>query len=139
MQAELATDDWLTAFKEAINESSTYHQAGERWDSRLGLAFLADDQHAGDRYVVLELRDGRCERAEFVSEEEFERSTFRLAGPWGRWQQLASGRLEPLKAIVLKRIEVVGDLLRIAGFLPAAKALLECACSVTKRDEEPVG
>ncbi|MDX1510675.1 MAG: SCP2 sterol-binding domain-containing protein [Nitriliruptorales bacterium] len=137
MQAELATDDWLTAFQEAINESSTYHQAGERWDSRLGLAFLADEQHDDNRYVVLELREGRCERAEFVTADEFERSTYRLAGPWTRWQQLANGRLEPLKAIVLKRIEVVGDLLRIAGFLPAAKALLECACSVTKHSDEP--
>jgi putative sterol carrier protein len=138
VQAQLATDDWLVALKEEINRSSDYHQAGGRWDSSLGMAFLADEHDDRDAYVVLDLREGRCERAAFVSEDQYRQSTYRLAGPWDRWHQLCGGRLEPLKAIILKRLEFGGDLLRMAGFLPAAKALLDCACRVTDQVDEPI-
>lgn len=138
VQAQLATDDWLVALKDEINRSSDYHQAGGRWESSLGLAFLSDEHDDRDAYVVLDLRDGRCEHAALVSEEEYRESTYRLAGSWERWLQLAGGRLEPLKAIILKRLEFGGDLLRMAGFLPAAKALLECACRVTEHADESV-
>jgi putative sterol carrier protein len=136
VQADIATDEWLKAFKDEINDSSSFEEQGRRWDASLGLAFLPDEHDARSRYVVLELHDGRCGRAEFVPEGEYEKSSYRLSGPWDRWRQLTEGRLEPLKAIVLKRIDFGGDLLRMATFLPAAKALLECACRVTSRADE---
>lgn len=137
MRADLATKEWLNAFQDEINSSSSFEEAGGRWEAQLGLGFLPDEHDARTRYVVLNLHEGQCEKAEFADEETFEECPYRLSGPWDRWAQLAAGRLEPLKAIVLKRIELGGDLLRMAVHLPAAKALLECACRVTAREDEP--
>lgn len=127
---ELGTQAWLDAFRDAVNSSERYRETAQGWRWPVGLAFLGAADGASTRHVHLDLYEGVCRRAEVVDEDVFATATFRILGPYDRWSQILDGRLEPMKALVLKRLRLEGDLLTVLRYMPAAKALLECTCRI---------
>lgn len=126
--AVIGSEQWLAAVRDAINASDVFRERAAGWDSPVGLAFR--DADGADRHVLLHLVDGACEQAEVVDAESFEAAEIRIAGPVDRWYRVLTGRMDPLRCLVLHRLELVGDPLRVVKFLPAAKALLAAAVTV---------
>lgn len=125
----LGTQPWLDAYREAINASESYARAGQGWRWPLGLGFLGDTS-AATRFAVLDLHDGSCRSAQVVDEVAFEAAPFKISASYSRWEQVMEGVLEPMRALLLKRLDCGGDTLTVIRFLPAAKAMLEAARSV---------
>lgn len=126
---ELGTEPWLRALQRRLNESDAYHRAAAGWRWPLGLGFLAEGD-APTRLARLSISAGHCEEISLVDQDEFDEIPFALRGPYSSWARVAEGGIEPMKAIVLKRIEFRGDTLVAMKYLPAAKELLACACEL---------
>ena len=131
MSVELGTSEWVAAFRDSLNASDAYHRAAAGWHWPVALRFAAEgDWTDGDRYVWLDLHEGTCRAAEVVDADRYGDAPFRFAAPYSRWMQIIHGTLEPIKGIVLHRLKLEGDLLTVFRFMPAAKAMLECACRI---------
>lgn len=123
----LGTASWLSEIQDAINASDSFRDRASAWNEPLALGL---DGANGSWFARLHLADGRCERVEVVDEEDFLDAKVRIRGPEDRWEQVLTARVDPLRCLLLHRLELVGDPLRTMKFLPAAKALLSACASV---------
>lgn len=126
---QLGTREWAHAVCAAVNESDAYREAAAGWRWPLSLCFEGEGDVATG-YVRFDLQDGRCRGADVCDREAFGDSPFRISGPYARWGQVLEGGVEPMKALLLRRLRLEGDLLTAMRYLPAAKALIECASGV---------
>ncbi len=129
MSVELGTAEWLAAFCDAVNESEVYRRAAAGWRWPLALCFTAEAQ-APTRHVWLDLHEGVCRGGSVVDLDRYLTAPFRIEAPYSRWGQVIHGALEPIKGLVLRRLRLEGDLLTVFRYMPAAKALLECASAI---------
>lgn len=126
---EIGSQAWLDRCCERLNASDSFREAASGWTCPLGLTFLdADEQPRHHALVVV--RDGACEAADEVDGDEVATAPVRLTAPYPVWQRVLSGDLHLLKAIMLRRVRLDGDLLHIVKNANAAKVLIECVGDV---------
>lgn len=125
--AVIGSDEWLDEVCRAVNASTTFRERARGWHQPVGLGF---EDHGKAWWAMLHLDDGMCTGAEAVDHDTFAAAELRISGSVDRWLRLLTGGIDPLRCLMLQRLELVGDPLRTLKFLPAAKALLAAAVSV---------
>ena len=126
---ELGTQAWLDAYQRLANDSATFETASAGWEWPMGLAFLAQDD-LPTRLCMLDVADGCCGGARVVDQEEFDQAPFRISGTYDRWDHVLSGQLDPIKALMLRKLKLQGDLTTVIKYHDAAKELIRCAGTV---------
>jgi putative sterol carrier protein len=125
----LGTQPWLDAVREAINASEDYANAANDWDWPVGLAFRGEGD-VPTRLCVLDLVAGVCRDATVADEATFAAAPFRISASLDRWLEVLEGRFEPMRALVLHRLQCEGDRLTLVRHMACAKALLEAVRTV---------
>lgn len=108
------------AWRKAIEESEDFQKEGRHWKTSLGLV-------AGARGILLELEKGSCRSAKALSAEETaEEADTLFSASEETWRSLIEGREDMVRAFLSGKVQVPkGDLLALAGYAGAARALLE--------------
>src|SRR5262249_33906258 len=78
----------------------------------------------------LDLHQGVCREAKLVSRAEAERAPFCIAGEYARWKSVIRKELDPIKAMMQKKLELKGQMTLIVKYVNASKELVECATRV---------
>lgn len=137
-----ATQEWAQAFRAEVEGSATYRKAGASWKHG-PIAFLV---RAAPQLGVpepvglwLDLEAGRCREARICSMSEAARAPFCVEGSYGDWKAVVRRELDPVKAIVTRRLALRGSLLTLMRYVPAAMELVACALRVPSEfaDESP--
>lgn len=127
---ELGSAAWLQAVMDAVNASDDYRDRAAGWRWPLGLGFLDANDHAHDRFGVLDLHDGECRGAVATDRRGFEHAPFRLSATHRQWDRLLHGRVDAMRCILLGEVRLDGDRLTALRYLPAAKAMMDAMATV---------
>jgi putative sterol carrier protein len=125
--------EWAAAFKTAIDSSPAYKEAGATWThGPVALVVKADPQLgvAEDIGVWLDLDRGICREVKVVSRAEAEKAPFCIAGDYARWKSVIKKELDPIKAMMQKKLELKGQMTTIVKYVNASKELVEAATRV---------
>jgi len=128
--------EWAAAYREAVNASEAYRRAGAGWThGAVALVIKADDaiglsQPVG---IWLDLDRGVCRDARVVSPEEAARAPFCIGGEYARWRQVLNRELEPIAAMMQRKLELKGQMTIIVRFVEAAKELVNAAARIPTR------
>lgn len=124
--ARFPSDEWLTLFRDLINESREYREAAEDWEGDVAFYLEAEpDRGVPDDLVAwLDLWHGECRGARMISVDEGEEAAYGIRAPYSRWREVLEGRLEPVKAMVQGKLKLRGDLAEIVRHVRAAKELV---------------
>ncbi len=123
---EVGTEAWARALRDAANVHPLLRELCAGFTATVGLGFLEDESHP-TRRVVVEVADGVIDDVRPVAEDEFDRAEVRLSGTCEAWETVLGGLTEPLRALVLRRIDTQGDRLVLLRAMPTMKALIEAA------------
>src|SRR5690242_12525166 len=108
-----ATDEWAQAFRAEIENSAAYRKAAAGWKHG-ALAFVVRAAPAlGVTEPIalwLDLEAGRCHGARIVSASEAARAPFCVEGAYADWKAVVRRELDPVKAIVTRRLALRGSL-----------------------------
>lgn len=118
--------EWASAFHDAIKTNEAYATSGAKWE--LGkLALLLDDEA-----VLLDLFRGDCRSVESVSAQEATTlANFIIEGNIATWQDVLSGKLQPLMGIMSGKLKLrKGSIGKLLPFTKAAVDLVNSAQSV---------
>jgi len=135
------TQAWADAFRARVNESPEYRQAAKRWHGPLALVLEPSPHHGfpTPRALVLEF-DGRgCIRADAETTDHVD-APFVITGDYRSWKRIMRGELDPIAAIVRRRLHLHGSLAKVLLHARAAKTLIACATTIPTRfpdDEMP--
>jgi putative sterol carrier protein len=129
---KFATDEWLQAYKDAINASSELAEAASDWERDITLVVEAQPDKGVpiDLWGLFEVEHGRCKAATAVTPEVGDRAEYVIRAPYSRWREIIEGKLDPTRALLQGKLQVKGDLKALTQEVEATRALVRAAASV---------
>ena len=125
--------EWAAEFKKAVSSSTGYKQAGAGWTFGPVALITRAEPAIGlpaDIGMWLDLERGECRDVRVVDKAEAEKAPFCITGEYARWKSVLRKELDPIKAMMQKKLELKGQMTTIVKYVNASKELVECATRV---------
>ena len=132
MAVKAFSADWANKYKAEINSSSVYKQAAKGWKWSVGLVVEAEpnNKFPNATGVVLDLFEGEARDVKVVSADEAAKSDFVITAPYSRWKEVATGKLDATRGMLMGKLKLKGDLPTIVRYTKAAQELTVCTTRV---------
>src|SRR5262245_17829799 len=133
MALTFPSPEWATEVKRKLDGSAAYKAAGATWPhGPVALAVRADPAIGMTENVGLwlDLHQGVRREAKVVSRAEADKAPFCITGEYSRWKSVIRKELDPIKAMMQKKLELKGQMTTIVKYVNASKELVECATRV---------
>jgi putative sterol carrier protein len=133
MPLNFPSAEWASEFKKVLDSSAGYRTAGAGWiHGPVALVIRADPAIglAEDVGLWLDLHQGVCREVKVVNEKEASTAPFCITGEYSRWKSVIRKELDPIKAMMQKKLELKGQMTIIVKYVNASKELVECATRV---------
>jgi putative sterol carrier protein len=128
--------EWAAEFHKQVSASAGYQKAAATWTfGAVALLTRADPAIglAEDIGLWLDVDRGLCRSVRIVSRAEAEAAPFCISGPYAQWKLVLRRTLDPIKAMMQKKLELKGQMTTIVKYVNASKELVECATRVPTR------
>jgi putative sterol carrier protein len=125
--------EWAAEFKKAVQSSAAYKQAAATWTFGAVALLTKADPAIGlpeDVGMWLDIERGNCSDVRVVPKAEAEKAPFCITGEYARWKSVLRKELDPIKAMMQKKLELKGQMTTIVKYVNASKELVECATRV---------
>ena len=125
--------EWAAEFKQQVQQSAAYKQAAATWTfGPVALVTRADAGHRasrGRRHVARH-RARQLQRRARRRRRRSGKAPFCITGEYARWKSVLRKELDPIKAMMQKKLELKGQMTTIVKYVNASKELVECATRV---------
>jgi putative sterol carrier protein len=127
---KLGSDEWIGAFKEAINGSAAYADAAKTWEG--DFYFIIDPDGAIEDEIIMyvDLWHGKCRDAFRATDRAQRDPAFVINGPESVWRKVIEKKLDPIQGLMTRQIKLKGDMVKVMKAVRAAKELVECTTLV---------
>lgn len=126
---QFGSPDWLDTYVKTLNENEAYEEAAATWEGDF-LFIVWPDKEAGiDEEVVMwmDLWHGKCRAHEMLPNRKAKETAFIYEGEYANWREIIEGRLDPIKALLTRRMKLTGDRAKVMRATRAAKELVRTA------------
>jgi putative sterol carrier protein len=110
---------WIKELERICNTDSSFKDAASDFVGKMVLHIEADDKLGKDVCLFIDVGDGRIkESAEYASIQDRPDADYILSAKYTQWKQVISGQLEPLRAIMTRKMKLVkGSQLKILKYV----------------------
>ena len=122
---QFPSKEWLEALCVQINSSPAYRQAASKWEGDLTFVVKAAVGLKSDTFLYMDLWHGEC-RGVSAGIEVVE-SAFKITAPYPTWRRVIEGKIDPIRAIMTRQLQVDGPMNQILRAPKAAVELVNCA------------
>jgi putative sterol carrier protein len=134
MAIPFGTEQWAKALVEEINGSSEYRNSaaswGEGFNGNMLLAFESDETLPQALSLLVRLKGGSCQGAEFLQESAHPEAGFVLRAPFQLWREILERKTMAATAILKGQMKVEGQKMTLLKHTAASRALIHCTASV---------
>jgi putative sterol carrier protein len=129
---KLFSEEWASAYREAINQNQAYRSASRGWEAG-AVAFILraapERGYPNAAAVLLDLHRGECRAAHSRSyRQAITESAFALEGNYDTWLKLLRGEASPVAMLMSGSLKLrKGSLTRLAPYAESAQELLNSA------------
>jgi putative sterol carrier protein len=128
---QVFSDAWARACAELLNRQDGYRSAAAGWEVTVMLTMSSIEADGSERRVFLDLWRGECREARAAGPEDEALARYVLSGTVAAWQQVLTGRVAPLFAIMSGKLRLTkGSLMELFPYVTAAKELVAAAALV---------
>ena len=129
------SEEWLQALVEVLNSDERYAEVAKNWEGDMTVVIEPED---GDERqdlpvaVYLDLWHGKCRSARFVDmkKEELPDASFTLRARIDHIQKLFTGQLDPIQAMMTRRLRVEGNMADMLRNVPTVLDFVRCCQTV---------
>jgi putative sterol carrier protein len=124
-----ATDAWIKRLADECNQSQTYREAAKDWEGDVYFVVESEGRWRETVYMYMDLYHGECRQA-FVQADPLALSPeFWISGPVSAWREIAEQHIDPLRALLIRRVSLKGSMSKMIRHAKAAQALMRCAAN----------
>ena len=134
MAYRFGTAEYAKALCDEINRSSEYRNAASKWgvgfNGNLLFAFEGDAALPKALYLLLRLKEGHCDGADFVPGPSHPDTGFTLRAPFQLWRDVLERRTLAATAILTGKMKIEGDKVTLLKHAGSSRSLIHCTASV---------
>ena len=128
-------DEWVNEWKNNLNESEEYTEAGAGWGTTFNGSFLfeiePDDAYHGDPiHLYVDLEDGECMEAELIEDPSNTDWGFAYRGTYTNWKRLIHGEIGAMDGMMDGIFDLDGDMQKVLQYSDAAIVMTENASTI---------
>ncbi len=139
MSYMFASEEWVNDFQQHINSSADYAEAASTWEGDFYFVVEAGAGMPAESVMYLDLWHGKCRHVEIMTDKAARTPEFVIMAPLPAWKQVIGKKVDPIQALVTRKLKLQGNMLKIMKSVKAAQELVKCATYVPTiyPDEKP--
>jgi putative sterol carrier protein len=131
---DFGTAPWLDALRETLNGSESYAEAAKNWEGDIYFIVEAEGSNLPkDLYLYFDLWHGKCRSANVVTDPADYKPEFIFTGSVKTFKQIIDDGLDPMKAIMTRKLKLQGNMAKIMRNVKAANQLVHCCTLIPTR------
>lgn len=130
MNIPFPSDEWVKALMVKINESEPYRSAAKTWEG--DFYFIVEPEGSLTERVIMymDLWHGECREAFVAPDESVKDPEFRISAPVSGWKKVITKELDPIQAMMTRKLKLKGNMMKIMRAVKAAQELVNCCTQV---------
>lgn len=125
-----ATDEWAKELQTKLNNSDAYRKAAAKWEGDFYFVVEKGEGVPEDVYMYLDLWHGEARDAYLEVDPGSKNPAFSLRAPLEIWKGVLEKKIDPIRGIMTKQLQLKGNMMKIMKAPKAATELVACAASV---------
>ena len=129
MTYKFPSSEWLEALKEKLNSDEKYAKVASKWEGDIMFQIEPDGPLDETMYFYTDLWHGRCRKV-FVPESDQIKDlapAYILAAPYRNLVKLLKGELDPMQAMITRKLKVQGSMAYMMRNVPVVLDFVRCA------------
>lgn len=128
--AKFPSEEWIKQFKEEVNNNKAYEEAAKDWEG--DFLFIVTPEETLDKEVIfyVDLWHGKCRDVGVLPSRDTKKTAFIWEGTYGNWKKLIQGNVDPIRALLMRKFKLKGDMAKILRHTQAASQLVKTASQV---------
>lgn len=121
--------EWIEQFVVTLNENEAYAEAAETWEGDFLFIVYPSEEGGNDEEIVMwmDLWHGKCRDHAMLPNRDAKDTAFIYEGEYANWKEIIEGRLDPIKALLTRKMKLTGDRAKVMRATRAAKELVRTA------------
>jgi putative sterol carrier protein len=133
MAFRFPSDEWIKELSAQLNASESYERSAKDWEGDFIFIVEPDDAYDGSAYLFLGLFHGKSPGAALIDTLEEREAEFIISAPFSNWKLVIEGKLDPIQAMMTRRLRLQGNMMKIMRYPKAAKEIVAC-CALVPTD-----
>jgi len=138
MKYPFPSAEWVDRLVSVLNHDERYAEVAHNWEGDLTVFIEADDETAWPDLpmaIYVDLWHGKCRRAEIIdlSAAEIPPAKYILRAPRSRFLEIFSGDLDPIQAMLTRRLKVEGNMAYMLRNIPTVLDFVRC-CRIVEAE-----
>lgn len=131
--AQFPSDEWLHALMEKLNMDERYAQAARNWEGDMAFVIEPSGELKEQKQFYLDLWHGKCRDAFVIDATRQVSPVFTLKGPYDNYVKLLKGEIEPMQALLTRKIGVQGNMAVLMRSVPTVLDFVRCCREITDK------
>jgi putative sterol carrier protein len=129
--ATFPSTEWLHALNDKLNTDEKYAQVARNWEGDMIFVIEPGSALSQTTRWYLDLWHGKCRGVAVLAENEDRKATFTLRGPYDNYVRLLKGEIEPMQALLTRKIGVQGNMAVLMRSVPTVLDFVRCCREIT--------
>jgi putative sterol carrier protein len=129
--AKFPSAEWLQALMDKINTDQKYAQTARNWEGDMLCSIEPGGPFEKEVRYYLDLWHGKCRDAYVVEEGQDLKAVLVLHGPYDNYVRLLKGELDPMQALLTRKLGVQGNMAILMRNVPTVLDFVRCCREVT--------
>lgn len=131
MAFKFPSDEWVKEFGNQLNASEAYAKSGKDWEGDFSFIVEADNAYPETVYFFIGLRHGKCPDAAMMASENERETPYTVSGSFSTWRKVIEGKLDPIQGLMMRKLKLKGNLMKVMRYPKAAKDMVDCVSRVS--------
>jgi putative sterol carrier protein len=129
--AKFPSPEWLLALNDKLNADERYAQIARNWEGDMMIVIEPGGEISQPVRWYIDLWHGKCRGVAVLEESDEKKATFTLRGPYENFVRLLKGEVEPMTALLTRKIGVQGNMAILMRSVPTVLDFVRCCREVT--------
>lgn len=129
--AKFPTVEWVRILMDKLNADEQYAKIARNWEGDL-LCHIAPGENLDHEIsYYLDLWHGKCREAYALQNGQEVQAVLILDGPYENYKRLLRGEIEPMQALLTRKLGVRGSMTLLVRNVPTVLDFVRCCREVT--------
>ncbi len=129
--AQFPSDEWVQVLMEKLNSDEKYAQVARNWEGDMAFVVEPSGNLKEPKKYYMDLWHGKCRSAFVIDETKQVKPVFTMKGPYENFVRVLKGELEPMSALLTRKIGVQGTMAVLMRSVPTVLDFVRCCREIT--------